>query len=283
MIIDRAKKSLGQNFLTDKNIIAKIIETAHIKPTDHVLEIGPGRGALTDSIIERCGKFTAIEADDKLFEFHSKKYSGLDNINIIHGDAVKVDFTELTSKEYPKFKLISNLPYNISGPMLAKIVDHYDIISSVTLMLQKEVADRVVASVYSKSDKSNKTEKKSYGVLSVLLQNYGDTFFEFTVPPTCFTPQPKVTSAVINIEMLNKARYPVTNFKFFKQTIKSSFGLRRKTLSNSLKTLGLDSQALEEALVEAKILPSRRGETLNIQEFAELSNCLYKRASESKK
>ncbi len=286
MIIEKAKKSLGQNFLVDKNITMKIIKTAAIEPTDHVLEIGPGRGALTDLIIERCAKFTAIEADDKLFEFHSKKYSGLDNINIIHGDAVRADFNSLLKDKSDRFKIISNLPYNISGPMLAKIIDNREIISSVTLMLQKEVADRVVASVYCKSKKDNKKpeenkkgkkDKKSYGVQSVIIQNYADVFFEFTVPPTAFRPQPKVTSSIITMNILDGPRFPVADYKFFKKTVKSGFGQRRKTLTNSLKSVGLPSEELLKALTTAKIDPTRRAETLNIEEFTVLSNCLYKR------
>lgn len=267
----RAKKSLGQNFLVDKNIAMKIITTANIQPEDHVLEIGPGRGALTDLIVDRCKKLTIIELDDQLVENLSKKYADNDKVTLIHGDAIKVDFKELDLEKNHRlnsrrFKLISNLPYNISGPMLAKIIDCRDIISDATLMLQKEVADRVTATNES---------KKSYGVLSVIIQNYADTFMEFTVPPTAFSPQPKVTSAIITISLLEGARYPTEDYKLFKRTVKSAFNLRRKTLLNSLKTMGCDAETIAQALNNAKIDPKRRGETLNIQEFTTLSNSFY--------
>lgn len=267
MITTRAKKSLGQNFLVDKNIAMKIITTANIGQDDHVLEIGPGRGALTDLIIDKCGSLTVIELDDKLVENLSEKYKDNDKVTIIHGDAIKVDFKELDLEKNRRFKLISNLPYNISGPMLAKIIDCRDIISDATLMLQKEVADRVTATNES---------KKSYGVLSVIIQNYGDTFMEFTVPPTAFSPQPKVTSAIITISLLDKARHPVEDYKFFKKTVKSGFSLRRKTLLNSLKTMGYDTETIAKALDNAKIDPKRRAETLNIHEFTTLSNSIFK-------
>ena len=269
MMLSRAKKSLGQNFLTDKNIVRKIIDTANIKPTDHVLEIGPGRGALTDSIIERCEKFTAIEADDKLFESLAKKYDGNPKVTLIHGDALKVDFSELALKKDSKLRLISNLPYNISGPMLARLVDFRDTFSHATLMLQKEVADRVSATTESRKD---------YGVLSVIIQNYADAFMEFTVPPTAFSPKPKVQSAIITLSFLDSPRFEVKDYTFFKKTVKAAFSQRRKTLLNSLKTMDMEQPLIEKALAEASIDPKRRAETLEISEFSALTASLLRQA-----
>ncbi len=254
------KKRFGQHFLVDKNIIRKIVAIASIQEGDCVLEIGPGKGALTDGLIEAGAKVTAIEVDKDLAALLKKKFP--ENLEVITGDALKESFLDLAEGRGCRFKLVSNLPYNISGPILAKFLTERKAFSLLVLMFQKEVAERLVAP----------PGTKEYGVLSVFTQAFTEIKKEFDVSRNLFSPRPKVDSAVVSLKVLDKPRVEIRDEGFFKKVVRASFGTRRKMLSNALKALGFEKDAVERALKEAGIDPKRRGETLNLMEFSKLSD-----------
>lgn len=260
------KKRFGQHFLIDKNVIRKIIAAAGVAEGDHVLEIGPGRGALTEALLDAGAIVTAIEVDRNLSRLLNERFSGTGRLNVVEADALKVSFTGLLSEEGRKFKLVSNLPYNISGPILAKFLKERAAFTVMVLMFQKEVAERIASA----------PGIKSYGILSVLSQAYTDVRIEFNVSRNLFTPRPKVDSSVVSFRVLDKPRVAIDDEEFFKTVVKSAFGTRRKTLLNSLKTLGLDKDGILSALREAGVDPARRGETLTLSEFGALTRALMR-------
>ncbi len=250
------KKYLGQNFLLDPSILKRIVQAAHLSPEDTVIEIGPGPGRLTMLLAAHTKKVIAIELDVELYERLTEELSGYDNIEVVHGDALKFPYETLG-----EFKVVANIPYYITTPILFKLFEHRDRLQSITMTLQKEVAVRVAA----------KPGGKEYGILSLMAQYYGRPKMEFIIPKGAFRPVPRVDSAVIHIEIYEKPPVLVKDEKFFFRVIKTAFSQRRKTLANALKTISGESK---EKLVLAGIEPARRAETLSMEEFARLSDLI---------
>jgi 16S rRNA (adenine1518-N6/adenine1519-N6)-dimethyltransferase len=258
----RPLKSLGQNFLVDGNIIDRIIQTADIQPGQAVLEIGPGRGALTVHLAERAGRLLLIEFDHALAAFHRNQYRENQRVTVIDGDVLKVDLGELLPEIPQKWNVVANLPYNISTEVLFRLYAVHDRLARMTLMLQKEVGDRLAAP----------PDCSAYGVTTVLLGLWFDIRRAFVVHPGCFHPSPKVDSAVLTFIPLSEARADVGGEDVFRSVVKSAFSMRRKTLINCLKSAEFAKQVDCSLLLEAcEIDGRRRGETLSLEEFAALS------------
>lgn len=258
----RPLKSLGQNFLVDQNIIAKIVQVANIQAEDHVLEIGPGRGALTHHLAERAGRLCLVEFDHVLAEYHRQQFQGDERVTVIDGDILKTDLQALLGGSSTRWKVVANLPYNISTEVLFRLLEVHNLIDTMTLMLQKEVGDRLVAL----------PDSSEYGVTTVQLGLWYDISRAFIVPPGCFNPRPKIDSAVLSFRSLPTAKVEVGNETVFRGLIKSAFSMRRKTLSNCLKSSDYaKTLVMETVLADCEIDGRRRGETLSIEEFALLS------------
>lgn len=261
----RFSKSLGQNFLIDNSVLQDIVESAHISKDDFVIEIGPGIGTLTKELLLKAKKVCSIELDSDLIPILEEELKEFRNFEIIHKDALKIDYNEIIGEE-KSVKLVANLPYYVTTPIIAKLLnDHYNF-KSLTIMIQKEVAERIVS----------KPNCKEYGAISILVQYYCDTQIIRKVPCSSFVPQPKVDSMVIRLDRLTEPRTKLDNVELFFKIVRSSFNMRRKTLWNALKNISLDKNKLEIAFHESGIDPKRRGETLSIEEFGKLSNCINK-------
>lgn len=258
-------KSLGQNFLIDNQVLSDIVTSAEVNNDDFVIEIGPGVGTLTKELLQVAKKVCAIELDKDLIPILNEELKEFENFELVNKDALKVDFNELIGEE-KSVKLVANLPYYVTTPIITKLITEGYNFKSLTIMIQKEVAERIDA----------EPNTKEYGALSLLVQYYCDTDLVRKVSPTSFIPRPKVESSVIRLDKLDSPRVQVEDEKLFFKIIRASFNMRRKTLWNALKSLGLNKDLLENALQECDIDPKRRGETLSIQEFASLSNCIYK-------
>jgi len=254
------KRSLGQHFLFDRNIINRILNTAQLKPTDVVIEIGPGPGIMTRMIGERVRKVIAIEIDKALYDSLKENLSGYPNIEIVNADALDYPYETLEGG----FKIIANLPYYITTPILFRLMEVHQSIQTMTLMVQKEVAERITA----------QPGKKDYGMLSIAIQYYSLPHIAFIVPRGAFKPSPKVDSAVLHIAMLPIPRIKVKDEAFFFKVVKASFLRRRKSLRNSLKGLGVGREGLNKAFTSLGIDPKRRAETLSIEEFGLLADSL---------
>jgi 16S rRNA (adenine1518-N6/adenine1519-N6)-dimethyltransferase len=248
------KKYLGQNFLFDPLTLSRIIGAADIGPEDLVVEIGPGPGRLTRMLAERAGRVVTIELDDKLYERLKGDLAGFGNIELIHGDALKYCYEDL-----PEFKVVANIPYYITTPIIFRLLSAKGNLKSMTLAVQKEVAERIAA----------RPGTKAYGVLSLVVQYHAEPDLKFMIPKEAFRPIPKVDSAIVHIRILDKPSVDVGNEKLFFRIIKTAFSQRRKMLSNSLKSMRED---VKEWLTRAGIDPQRRAETLSIREFARLAN-----------
>ncbi|MEK6681403.1 MAG: 16S rRNA (adenine(1518)-N(6)/adenine(1519)-N(6))-dimethyltransferase RsmA [Nitrospirota bacterium] len=261
----RPKKSLGQHFLTDKNIANKIIEAAGITEGDIVVEIGPGNGILTALLAEKAKKVIAIEIDERLIENLKSSLARFSNVEIIQKDALKFTYQDLPYR----FKVVANLPYYITTPIIFRLLEAKGMVISMTLMMQREVAERIVAG----------PGGKDYGVLSIAVQFYAEPKIDFIVPPTVFNPRPKVSSAVVSFNILKKVRVKTRDEEFFFKVVRAGFAQRRKTLRNTMKAanLGISADVLEEAFKRCEIEPTRRGETLSISEFAKLADQLLAR------
>lgn len=260
----RPKKRFGQHFLVDQNIVRKILDVSKVGKGDAILEIGPGLGVLTERLLEAGAKVFAIEIDRHLCEALKQRFSGEQGLEIINKDILDIPLSLFSEKAGKKIKVVSNLPYNISGAILAKFIDERDALSDMTLMLQKEVAKRLIA----------KPSTKDYGILSVLAQAFFETSYMFDVSPMCFKPPPKVTSGVVLLKVLASPLVGVEKEEFFKKVVKTSFGKRRKTLFNCLKAFGLRNEELRKIFFDCNIDPKRRGETLGLSEFRALANAL---------
>jgi 16S rRNA (adenine1518-N6/adenine1519-N6)-dimethyltransferase len=256
----RAKKSLGQNFLKDPHYLKKIVDTAQVGPDDHVLEIGPGLGHLTRVLAERAGKLIALELDERLIPMLRKEFGARRTVEIVQADALEYPYESLAGR----WKVVANLPYYISTPIIQRLIAHRDKFITLTLMLQKEVADRI----------ASPPGGKEYGYLSVLVQMYAEPRLVFMVPPSAFTPKPDVDSAVVALAIRDRPAVAVVDEKFFFRVIKAAFSQRRKTLRNALKQL--DAPAEKLAMVPSKtgIDLSRRAETLTVKEFGLLADFL---------
>lgn len=271
----RLSKSLGQNFLTDKNIIEKIVEAPGITKQDMVIEIGPGIGVLTAEVAEKAAKVIAIEIDRNLIPILEETLKEYDNVEIIRQDVLKTDLNELMeqNKEYKGQKIervmiIGNLPYYITTPIIMKILEDGVKAESITIMLQKEVADRLKAPPGS----------KTYGAISVAVQYYCTVTHIAKVPKEVFIPQPKVDSAVLRLDIRKEKPVALKSEAAFFQCIKGGFGQRRKTLFNSLTgVMGASKEQVVVALEKAGIDGQRRAETLSIEEFAKIANELWEK------
>lgn len=264
-------KSLGQNFLTDKNIIDRIIEGAKIGEDDLVIEVGPGIGVITYEASLAARKVIAVEIDRNLIPILAETLADRDNIEVVNSDILKTDVNALIedarAKE-PQIKnvqIIGNLPYYITTPIIMKLLEDGVKADGITVMMQKEVADRIKAV----------PSTKAYGALSVAVQYYCEIESVVNVPKEVFVPQPQVDSTVLRLKIRQDKPVVLNNDEMFFRVVKAGFGQRRKTLSNSLMGIeGISKETVNAVLAAAGIEPSRRAETLSLQEFAELANQL---------
>lgn len=270
----RLSKSLGQNFLADKNIVDSIVEQSHIGKEDHAIEIGPGIGVITRELCQAAGIVTAIEIDSRLIPVLAETLADFDNVEIINRDILKTDLKEVIlhaklpdGTKPKKVKVIGNLPYYITTPIIMKLLEDKIPVDSITIMMQKEVADRIIAEPGS----------KAYGAISAAVAYYCKVSRVANVPKEVFIPQPKVDSTVLRLDMRKEPPVDLLSEETFFSCIKAGFGQRRKTLLNALSAnLGIDKETISGALAEAGIDPVRRAETLSIEEFAQLANSITK-------
>lgn len=256
----RPRKRLGQHFLTDQNIVRKILALVSIRPEETVLEIGPGRGALTRRLCQAARAVIAVELDPQLFTYLSETLKDCSNLDLRLGDALTYPYETLP----PDTVVVANLPYNISTPLLFRLLEARERISRMILMLQKEVAERLVA----------KPGTAQYGVLSVIAQFFADIHLAFLVSPNCFTPRPEVGSAVVRLSLPKQHPIPVQDTAAFVRLVRAAFAHRRKTLANSLRDEGLSADEIARVLANSGIHPARRAETLSLAEFATLADAL---------
>lgn len=257
----RSKRSLGQHFLTDKNIVEKIIKVADIRPDETIVEIGPGKGIMTRRLAEVSRWLIAIELDNYLYSYLKEDLKDLPNIELVHGDALSFNYEEVPSE----FKIIANLPYYISTPIIFRLLSVGKKIRSMTLMLQREVAERVVAP----------PGTKEYGLLSISVGYHCQPKIEFFVSRRSFFPQPRVDSAVMTLLLRKEPKVLVKDPSLFFKTVRAGFSSRRKMLKNSLSGLGISTDMIKAALEKSGIETKRRGETLSIEEFATLADNLF--------
>lgn len=254
-------KSLGQNFLIDDSVLTDIVEGAEVNKDDLIIEIGPGVGSLTAQLIGRAKKVVSIELDNDLIPILKEELGQYENFTLIHKDALKVDFNEIIGHE-KSVKLVANLPYYVTTPIIVKLLkDNYNF-KSLTIMIQKEVAERINA----------EPNCKEYGALSLLVQYYCDTKIVRKVSPGSFIPRPKVDSIVIRLDKLSEKRVEVKDEKLMFEIIRNAFNMRRKTMWNAVKFLGMKKEEIEKAFELSEIDQKRRGETLSLHEFALLSD-----------
>lgn len=261
------QKKFGQNFLIDPHVLDKIIRAADITKEDCVIEIGPGIGSVTQALIENAGKVISIEIDNQLIPILTEQFGNEPNFNLIHQDVLKVDLRELIAKESPnkRIKVVANLPYYITTPIIMALLEHELPIESITVMVQKEVADRLASGPGS----------KQYGAITVSINYYADTYLVANVPQNCFMPRPNVDSAVIKLTLHEKPPVDVQNKAQLLKIIRAAFSQRRKTLLNTLMAngdLGVAKDQLKEMLDESGIGSNTRGETLSLERFAMLSD-----------
>ena len=267
----RHSKSLGQNFLSDKNIIDAIIEGSEIGAEDLVIEIGPGMGVLTAAAAECASRVVAVEIDRHMIPILTETLENYDNVEIINADVMKTDLSEVVEKYRTsgKVRIIGNLPYYITTPIVMKLLEERVPADSITIMMQKEVADRIKASPGS----------KTYGALSVAVGFYCTVRHIANAPKEVFVPRPKVDSTVIRLDVRQERPVELVDEKLFFETIKKGFGQRRKTLLNSLTGIrGMPKESIAAVLADCGIDFRRRAETLSMSEFADLANEIAQRA-----
>ena len=263
----RTKKSYGQNFLRDRQVVAQIITAAAISAEDRVIEIGPGLGALTDDLLARAQEVNIIEIDKELIAFWSQRPDP--RLHLHAGDALNLNWRALFPA--PPYILAANLPYNISTPILFKMIEERDLFKRLVLMFQKEVGERLCAP----------PGGKDYGVLSVFCQLWFDVRKVVVVPPGAFHPAPKVHSIVVQLDPLPAPRVALDDYATFRRVVKGAFGQRRKTLRNALGGAGFASARIDAVLATTAIDGKRRGETLSLSEFALLSNAFGDESGEA--
>lgn len=256
----KMSKKLGQNFLIKRGIVDEIVHAAELTVGEPVLEVGPGIGTLTQGLAQSGADVTAIELDGRLLEVLDTTLASYDNVRIIHGDVLKLDVP--TIMNHKPFKVVANLPYYITTPIIMSLLESKLPIERLVVMVQKEVALRMIA----------KPGTKDYGALSVAVQYYTEPDIVLDVPPKSFLPAPAVTSSVIRCVLRDKPPVDVIDEKLFFRVVKAGFAQRRKTFSNTMKTTGLTRDRIEELLAKANIDGQRRGETFTLQEFADVAN-----------
>ncbi len=250
------KPKYGQHFLFDGNMLDKIVDAASISENDAVVEIGPGHGSLTKKLLHKAEWVVAVEIDTKIYEKIKRELSGYDNLLLLNKDALEFSYRSIGA-----FKVVSNIPYYITTPIVFKLLDERPYIQSMTLTVQKEVGLRIAA----------KPGGKSYGALSVMVQYRAKPEVKCLIPGKAFRPIPKVDSAVVHIEIPNRPNVEVKDERLFSNVVRTAFTQRRKTIANSLKSICRDIKGI---LREAGIEPSRRPETLSIEEFAYLTGII---------
>ena len=256
----KMSKKLGQNFLIKRGIVDEIVKAADLQEGEPVLEIGPGIGTLTQGLAQSGANVTAIELDTRLLEVLDTTLAQYSNVTIVHGDVLKLDVPSIMNNE--SFKVVANLPYYITTPIIMSLLESRLPIERLVVMVQKEVALRMVA----------KPGTKDYGALSVAVQYYTEPDIVLDVPPKSFLPAPAVTSSVIRCVLRDKPPVDVVDEKLFFRVVKAGFAQRRKTFANTMKTTGLSKDRIEELLAKANIDGQRRGETFTLQEFADVAN-----------
>lgn len=256
----KMSKKLGQNFLIKRGIVDEIVKAADLQEGEPVLEIGPGIGTLTQGLAQSGANVTAIELDTRLLEVLDTTLAQYSNVTIVHGDVLKLDVPSIMNNE--PFKVVANLPYYITTPIIMSLLESRLPIERLVVMVQKEVALRMVA----------KPGTKDYGALSVAVQYYTKPDIVLDVPPKSFLPAPAVTSSVIRCVLRDKPPVDVVDEKLFFRVVKAGFAQRRKTFANTMKTTGLSKDRIEELLAKANIDGQRRGETFTLQEFANVAN-----------
>lgn len=256
----KMSKKLGQNFLIKRGIVDEIVHAADLTPGEPVLEVGPGIGTLTQGLAQSGADVTAIELDRRLLEVLDTTLGSYDNVRIVHGDVLKLDVA--TIMNHKSFKVVANLPYYITTPIIMSLLESKLPIERLVVMVQKEVALRMVA----------KPGTKDYGALSVAVQYYTEPDIVLDVPPKSFLPAPAVTSSVIRCVLRDKPPVNVADERLFFRVVKAGFAQRRKTFANTMRTTGLSKEQIEEILSRAGIDGQRRGETFNLQEFADVAD-----------
>ncbi|MFD2216994.1 16S rRNA (adenine(1518)-N(6)/adenine(1519)-N(6))-dimethyltransferase RsmA [Metabacillus endolithicus] len=267
------KKSLGQNFLIEPNVLSRIVDHANVTDKTGVIEIGPGIGALTEQLARRAKKVVAFEIDKRLLPILNETLSPYENITVIHQDVLEADLKKAIEENFSDCEgimVVANLPYYVTTPIIMKLLEDKLPLKGIVVMLQKEVADRISAS----------PSTKEYGSLSIAVQYYTEAKTVMTVPKTVFVPQPNVDSAIIRLLVRDKPTVEVEDEDFFFQIVRASFAQRRKTLLNNLVHFipnGKELKAkIEETLEHVEVDGKRRGESLSIEEFAKLSDALAK-------
>ena len=266
------QKKFGQNFLINTGVLEDIIDAAEVTDEDMVLEIGPGIGTMTQYLCENAGQVIAVEIDTNLIPILKDTLSAYDNVRIINDDILKVDINEL-AREYNNgrpIKVVANLPYYITTPIIMGLFESHVPIESITVMVQKEVADRMQAG----------PGTKDYGALSLAVQYYSKPQIVVNVPPSCFMPQPKVGSTVISLRRHQQPVIQVEDEKLMFKVIRASFNQRRKTLANGLNNYGginLTKEQIQQSIEELGVPVNIRGEALSLEQFACLSNIIGKK------
>lgn len=259
-------KGLGQNFLFDEHYLNAIVDSGDITKNDVIIEIGPGLGVLTTRIAERAKKVYAIEIDSKIAEVLSHLTVDYNNIEIINQDVLRFDLNTIT-KKYESVKIIANLPYYITTPIVMKVLEETKNLGAIVIMIQKEVAQRLVA----------KPGTKDYGAITLAIDYHADADIRFTVPAGAFVPAPKVESAVVRLDVLDQKRVDVADEKFFFRIIKSAFGQRRKTLVNAISNnfSEFSKDDIKNVLTQLDISETVRGEALSIFDYKKIADALY--------
>ena len=265
------QKRFGQNFLIDTHVLERIIEASEITKDDFVLEIGPGIGTMTQYLVEAAREVTAVEIDDALIPILKDTLKEWDNVTVLHGDILKTDIRKIADEKNQgrPIKVVANLPYYITTPIIMGLFESHVPVDSITVMVQKEVADRMQTGPGS----------KDYGALSLAVQYYAEPKIVANVPPNCFMPRPKVGSAVIRLTRHQNPPVTTLDEKLMFRLIRASFNQRRKTLSNSLKNsqeLPYSKEEVEAAITECGLPLNIRGEALTLEQFARLSDTFSK-------
>ncbi|ABY91391.1 16S rRNA (adenine(1518)-N(6)/adenine(1519)-N(6)) -dimethyltransferase RsmA [Thermoanaerobacter brockii subsp. lactiethylicus] len=260
------KKKWGQNFIFDKNILAKIVIASGVALEDFVLEIGTGLGTLTEELAKRVKKVVSFEIDRELYEATKEKLNIYNNVIIMNEDIMKADLNRIANEyfEGKPFKVVANLPYYITSPIIMMLLE-CKFVKEITVLVQKEVAERICAL----------PGTKDYGILTVFINFKAKPKILFNLPPSVFVPPPKVDSSLVKLEILDKPLVEVKDEALFSNVVKAAFGQRRKVLSNALKTLGLPKEIIDKAFTLSNLSHQRRGETLSIEEFTALANVIY--------
>jgi 16S rRNA (adenine1518-N6/adenine1519-N6)-dimethyltransferase len=258
------KKSLGQHFLMNPSTIEKILEKADVGKNDRILEIGPGPGRMTEQLTKKAAQVVAVEKDRRFVQTLRERLGGLKNLTIVEGDFLNLELPQLLPSDHGKWKVVANLPYNIATEVVFHLLDSSYLFASFYLMVQREVANRLVA----------RPGSKDYGILSVFSQLFSENRIVMKLPPGAFSPPPKVHSAVVEFKLTDGCRYSIHYLPTFEGVVRSAFGERRKMIRNALIN-GLpqySAERIDQALKKIDVRPTARAETVSIEKFVRLAN-----------